>query len=858
MHISIKTQALIATFIVVALWVPSCFSAKIVEVHLIDNKALFLHIKDSEIRHRDDGIGPTAYTNEHEDDNDSIITFGQPLAVNAATQGSNFTLTSADDPTYGNAGKKAVSIGRKKKVNGTAELAWTEPWDFDYTYTFSHFLYVDLPQPLKQGSSYTLSIANCNIDNSPYTFTYNFFSMRSEAIRSNLSGFFTDAPVKHVDVYLWKGDAGAHDFSLHEGKDVYLYNVATQKSQVVSTLSFWKSNGGDMRGYNLTGSDVWIADFTGTQAAGTYRIAIEDVGCSQEFTISDNAYTVPFMVSTQGYFYMRIGQPATPGIDPKPRTPLFIPGESPANTTVWITEVQRWDVNAGGDPWDKPDAWKPFKTNRTNPNAWGGHSDAYDWDRHLAHVSNIYDMLLPFVLTQGRIDHDNLDIAESGNGIPDILDEARFEVDFWLRLRDGQGYSMGLTNPNGQNELFQAGTRPTAAWANALNCAMLAECFRLSGHTALMQEYLDSALVAISVAADQELNEVKDIGETGLSGKDFKNNIAAYMFNLTGDSQWENTYAQTTRINSSTAEFFDSRTFNQLYGAAAYLHSPHTVSKTTLLQNIKASIIHQAKQKEANFSLSRPSRRASADGNPAFWWPAQNVHRTLVAHSIAQGADKELFFNALVLEADWGLGRNSDNIIYMTTKTTPLADKKATQDIYTTGRDDGSPGMHPGQTPYLNHDDWACSMTMGCPSTLYNSTYPEFSKWPKSDGYFPSRYHWAHTEFTPRQTMRGKMALYGYLAGIGEKEPTSTKRSYSIGTNKSVSLIKIAGTSMTLLRDKKYSVTLFSLDGRVLWSKRIATDQIASALLSQPFAPGVYLARLHNEAHTVTTRLSLK
>ena len=69
-------------------------------------------------------------------------------------------------------------------------------------------------------------------------------------------------------------------------------------------------------------------------------------------------------------------------------------------------------------------------------------------------------MLLPYILTGGAPSDDAAGIRESGNGIPDLIDEARYEVDFWLRLRDGSGYSHGLTNPNGNNELFQAG--PTA------------------------------------------------------------------------------------------------------------------------------------------------------------------------------------------------------------------------------------------------------------------------------------------------------------------------------------------------------------------------------------------------------------
>ena len=70
--------------------------------------------------------------------------------------------------------------------------------------------------------------------------------------------------------------------------------------------------------------------------------------------------------------------------------------------------------------------------------------------------------------------------------------------------------------------------------------------------------------------------------------------------------------------------------------------------------------------------------------------------------------------------------------------------------------------MHPGHTPYFNLEDWDQSMTMGSPSKLFANAYPANfkSSWPIDEGYFNTKYVWAHNEFTPQQTMRGKMALY--------------------------------------------------------------------------------------------------
>ena len=61
------------------------------------------------------------------------------------------------------------------------------------------------------------------------------------------------------------------------------------------------------------------------------------------------------------------------------------------------------------------------------------------------------------------------------------------------------------------------------------------------------------------------------------------------------------------------------------------------------------------------------------------------------------------------------------------------------------------------------------------PSALYQNGYPaDFrNTWPIGEGCFETPWVWAHTEFTPQQTMRGKMALYGYLYGIDHGSPGS-------------------------------------------------------------------------------------
>jgi hypothetical protein len=156
-------------------------------------------------------------------------------------------------------------------------------------------------------------------------------------------------------------------------------------------------------------------------------------------------------------------------------------------------------------------------------------------------------MLLPYILTDGKLNDDNLGIAESGNGIPDLLDEARNEVDFWLRLRDGNGYSYGLTNPVGgsgsnQNYLYQAGTTAISAWASAANASMLANCFMLAGINDLRDYYTNAAVTAYNYASglsDQQLTTTQGVGDYTVRGKDLKMMAAAYLYNVTGNTAYE-------------------------------------------------------------------------------------------------------------------------------------------------------------------------------------------------------------------------------------------------------------------------------------------------------------------------------
>ncbi len=485
--------------------------AKLIDVRTVDEEIVMVYWHDAEVEYKDTGTGPTAFHGGCDSAGEVIHKFNPPLDTAAAVKADSYEVTSATDAQYA-AATHPVAVSRKTKVSGT-DRAWP-----DCNCTLEHTVYLKLPKKLQQGAKYTIKIAaGVNSDTASKDFTFDIFSSVSEAIHVNIIGYDPAiTAMKSGDLYMWLGDGGARDYSSWLGRKVTLYNVTTRAKQDVGTVTFWKKSGGDYGNWNLTKSDVWNCDFSAFKGTGTYRLVVDGVGCSPDFVLSRSVYYEPFKTSVRGYFYMRIGEDKD--IKPVPRQPRFIPGKDPAGFTVYMTTYGPFHPDwkkTGGDQWDKQD-WSKYNEpgNPTNPNAWGGHSDATDWDRNPAHVSSIWDMLLPYMLSNGKISDDNCQIRESGNGIPDIIDEANYETDFWLRLRDGKGgYACGLNNPSKKDTvMYQAGASPYMAWVSAANAAMTADAFRIARKPELVKKYQAAAIEAWKTANEEGLDLSHGIG----------------------------------------------------------------------------------------------------------------------------------------------------------------------------------------------------------------------------------------------------------------------------------------------------------------------------------------------------------
>ena len=145
-------------------------------------------------------------------------------------------------------------------------------------------------------------------------------------------------------------------------------------------------------------------DFSEVKAEGTYFIRVGDDE-TYEFKIGEGIYDDIYDATQMMLYYQRCGMELTSDI----AGDFAHPACHTENATVYGTDEKK-DVS-------------------------GGWHDAGDYGKYtVPGAKTIADLLLAYETSKNE--DDDTGIPESGNGIPDMLDEARYELDFLLKMQD--------------------------------------------------------------------------------------------------------------------------------------------------------------------------------------------------------------------------------------------------------------------------------------------------------------------------------------------------------------------------------------------------------------------------------------
>ncbi|MFQ3676801.1 MAG: glycoside hydrolase family 9 protein [Fimbriimonadaceae bacterium] len=747
---------------------PAATAQDTVEVRPLTDRIVMVHVDEGFVEHHRRG----------QRRNQATVHI-KPLDVAIASRPATHSLRSATDPNYRN-GRAPTDVGRKSK--GT-DFAWfVDNWVNNRAvnerpdHTKEHWLYLTLPTAMRSGSSYTLTMGPIA---PPATFVFDERKTRSEAVRVNNLGYAPWIPAKVGYVFHWMGDRGGLDLSAYEGKRFWIVDQKTGRDVYEGTLRLRARADNQETAHvsdtpphgSFVNADVYECEFSLFNTPGEYVLAVESIGCSFPFKISDDAYRPAFVETARALYHNRSGielkRPFTEFVRPAPHHPRLTPGFA-GRLQYTTVRFQEWGSEGGSADALQAGFKGPL-------DAWGWYQDAGDWDGYPSHFRVGTELLLAFRLAPGNFRDGDLNIPESGNGIPDIVDEAAWLPRFGHRLRQellAKGWGTGGVGMRVAGDAFGGDTAPgdigRGSWEDVDRFWVVSgedpvSTFRYAAVAAC----LASALQSIGKPDPEGVDWVREAREAyawavantrpGDEGrdqlKDHRTFAAAALFVLTGEKAYEDAFAKdVSGVQSDSLIWGES-----FYGPAFY--ALNGKGDPELLGRIRSAVLATAEN-----SRQTAERRALRFGGNFFFPMLVGQQTTPLAIELGVGyalTRAPRYLSALATTADYFLGANNLGITWIT-GVGPRSPKHVFHMDAWYNTHDGR--YHPGLIPYgpwrKESDEAQGPWDVGWP---HRTVYPPIDRWPGSERWFDNRNSPLNSEFTVHQNIGPAAAFYGLL-----------------------------------------------------------------------------------------------
>lgn len=404
-------------------------------------------------------------------------------------------------------------------------------------------------------------------------------------------------------------------------EDFYVVNAGTGKI-------VWQGKLSDTADDPASRSKVARGDFSEVSQPGTYYIYTEQ-GASYEFKIADDVYKDLYKDAVLMLYRQRCGV----------ATDKAVAGEEFAHEACHKGEA------------------KIFGTSQKKDVSGGWH-DAGDYGRYVVSgAKTVADLLAAYENYGAKAD--DLGLPESGNGIPDLLDEARFELDWMLKMQDDETGGVyhkvtGMTFPDmnvtPEKETAEMILAPVSTAATGDFAAVMAKA-------AVVYKDIDAAFAAKAYAA------------------------AAKAWKYIADNNDTTGFKNPDGMN--TGEYPDANTLDERFWAAAELYlataameggarkaDPYAafIKKTLADTNLKRGLGWTDMAMYAEYDLAKSGTEFAADAK---------ARLLAEADKLIAAAASDRYFQSLGTNYYWGSNMgiaSNGELFYMASK---LADEKA-------------------------------------------------------------------------------------------------------------------------------------------------------------------------------------
>lgn len=774
------------------------YGAELPEILPLTDKVVMLHFSEGHVVHHQRG-------QSRSEEKVNI----QALDTAAASNPSCYAITSPNDAAYQKP-RMPVQVGRKSK--GT-DFAWfADKWENGHAvntrpdHTKEHWVYLFLPEAMRHRDTYLIAMQSLATNGTQSKLVFDEATSRSEAVHVNLLGYVPSAPQKFAYVYHWLGDKGGLDLKAYQEKPFHVIDRATGKSAFSGKLTF-RMAATNQETFHKTDSppdgnflkaDVYECDFSPLQKPGKYVLSVEGIGCSFPFAISADVYREAFRTTARGLYHNRSGipleKPYTEFTRPAPHNPRLTPGFAGKliYTTVRSTE---WG-SEGGDA-------KQLLANSKGPiDSAGWYQDAGDWDSYYTHLRVAQELMLAYEMAPRNFSDGELNIPESKNGLPDILDEAAWLPRFCYRLRHellDKGYGTGglglriagdafgedeKTLPDGKkvgqgswedvNRTWAAsGEDPWSTYRYAGAAAHLAFCLSITHSKD--PEGVDWAREAAEsyTWAQKHTREGDEHKHPAL--REPRAYAAAALFRITGEKLYEQQFAADTADITAATPLWDDRQYGPLLYA---LGGGKAERDTAIKDRMRSAVLATADA----LAIETPSKRALRWGGNWYmpmlvgqqttpWMLQAAVGYVLTKDT--EPAKAEKYLGALYTTCDYFLGCNALNMTWVT----GLGPRHPNHVFHMDAWYNGKGKFHPGIIPYgpwrKEKDEGQGPWDAAWP---HKTVYPSIDAWPANERWFDNRCSPMNAEFTVHQNTAPAAALFGFLCAPGQNRQAEASR----------------------------------------------------------------------------------
>lgn len=221
------------------------------------------------------------------------------------------------------------------------------------------------------------------------------------------------------DAYAARIHVNQQGFLPESGKIAIVPNVVSGEFWLVDAKTGSEVLRGPLsqaQAWDVAGETVKVADFTAFNKPGHYKIRVSEAGESPPFSIREKVYDPVLAAAVKSFYYNRASAP----IEVEYAGQFARPAGHP-DTLVYVHS-------------SAASATRPAGTVISSPKGW---YDAGDYNKYTVNSGiSTYTLLMALADFRGLFAELHLNIPESSNAVPDLLDEILWNLDWLVTMQD--------------------------------------------------------------------------------------------------------------------------------------------------------------------------------------------------------------------------------------------------------------------------------------------------------------------------------------------------------------------------------------------------------------------------------------